>query len=119
MKMGCIDVGFNGSNFTLRNNRVGISNIRQTLDRIIFNDQWRIIFPKAGVTHLLSIKLEHDPLVLKLRLESTRKPYPFGFEDTWTRDSESYKAIDSTWNTHLRGSTFIFSKKVKKALNMN
>lgn len=51
--LGCIYLGYRGSIFTWRNERAGLANFRQHLDRALANVEWRITFPKAGLIHLL------------------------------------------------------------------
>ncbi|PKI47068.1 hypothetical protein CRG98_032544 [Punica granatum] len=86
---GCIDLGFSGNPFTWRNKRSGLAHIKQRLDRAIANDEWHLLFPKAGVLHLPSIKSDHNPILAKLWMDSTKRPKPFRFEEAWTRDPSS------------------------------
>ncbi|KAJ4828997.1 hypothetical protein Tsubulata_031728 [Turnera subulata] len=54
------DLGFKGPRFTWFR---GL--IRRRLDRMLANDQWRARFDDASVFHLLRVKSDHRPLLLK------------------------------------------------------
>ena len=47
-----IDLGFKGPPFTWTNKREGLDNIKERLDQCLCNQEWQLLFPKAGVTHL-------------------------------------------------------------------
>lgn len=49
---GFIDLGYKGHAFTWNNKRIGKANICERLDRGFSNSQWRLIFPKATLSHL-------------------------------------------------------------------
>lgn len=111
---GSIDLGFSGNSYTWRNNRIGLSHIRQRLDRVIANDKWRITFPRAGVMHLPAVNSDHNPIWLKLWMDSTKRPYPFRFECAWIRDHSCSTTIKQAWVKQFKGSApFRFCKKLK------
>ncbi|KAG2712673.1 hypothetical protein I3760_04G137100 [Carya illinoinensis] len=70
---GLIDIGFSNPKFTWRNNRHGRALIRERIDRIIVNQQWRLLFPDASLNHLASSASDHHPLLLQTT-GSQRKP---------------------------------------------
>ncbi|PKI61172.1 hypothetical protein CRG98_018403 [Punica granatum] len=111
---GCIDLGFTGNPFTWRNKRVGLASVKQRLDRAIANNEWRTTFPRAGVFHLPQIRFDHNPILLKLWIESSSKPRPFRSEEAWTRDQSSKIVVWSAWNRAVIGSTaFQLSSKIR------
>nr|DAD30362.1 TPA_asm: hypothetical protein HUJ06_009213 [Nelumbo nucifera] len=42
-----IDMGFSGNRYTWTNKRVGLANVRERLDRMLANGEWRMMFPRA------------------------------------------------------------------------
>ncbi|KAG2679144.1 hypothetical protein I3760_11G037500, partial [Carya illinoinensis] len=61
---GIIDIGFTEPQFTWSNNKHGSTLIRERLDRVIINQEWRLIFPDAVLQHLTSSASDHHPLLL-------------------------------------------------------
>ncbi|PKI63801.1 hypothetical protein CRG98_015785 [Punica granatum] len=86
----------------------------QRLDRTIANDEWRTTYPKAGVLHLPQVRSDHNPILVKLWMESSHKPRPFRFEEACTRDHSSKEIVKNAWNTTVCGSkAYQFSSKIK------
>lgn len=50
--VGLIDFGFSGYSFTWNSKRSGRANIHIRLDHDLVNSDWRILFPKATISHL-------------------------------------------------------------------
>lgn len=59
-----IDLGFKGPSSTWTNNREGPSHIRERLDRVLANMQWKLLFPEAMVSHLPRTHSDHCPLLV-------------------------------------------------------
>ncbi|KAJ4847307.1 hypothetical protein Tsubulata_045084 [Turnera subulata] len=82
---GITDLGFKGPRFTWFRGM-----IRRRLDRMLANDSWRARFEDASVFHLLRVKSDHRPLLLRESnnnqgLGSTR---PFRFQAAWLTHSQ-------------------------------
>lgn len=61
-KQEMVDLGFHGPKYTWTNNRFGLGNIRDRLDRGIANHQWMQLFPNATLQHLPINPLTMQPL---------------------------------------------------------
>lgn len=77
---GLVDIGFTGDIYTWNNKRVGGANIKQRLDRVLENIEWRLIFPKAILHHLTINKSDHKPIMLEIRPTNSSYPKPYA---TW------------------------------------
>ena len=64
---GLIDLGFVGQNFTWCNGRLGEYRTLVRLDRIVANEKWMKMFPKAKVFHKAMATSDHCMLNLSLR----------------------------------------------------
>ncbi len=91
---GAIDIQFSGPSFTWSNKRSGIANIRERLDRSICDQDWRYMFPKAGVRHLVAPCSDHNPILLDTHLENQNLKRPFRFEAMWIRDESSSQVVE-------------------------
>ncbi|KAI7994532.1 putative membrane-associated kinase regulator 2 [Camellia lanceoleosa] len=59
-----IDLGSFGPRMTWTNNRQGLANTMERLDRAMCNTEWRTIFPEATVKVLHRTYSDHSPLVV-------------------------------------------------------
>ena len=109
---GAIDIQFLGPSFTWSNKRSGIANIRERLDRSICDQDWRCMFPKVGVRHLVAPCSDHNPILLDTHLENQNLKRPFRFEAMWIRDESSSQVVEGAWNIPVKGSqSFKLMKK--------
>lgn len=84
--MGLLNLGFSGNLFTWNNQRGGKHNIQERLDKSFENDEWRLMFSQALVSHLAALDFDHKPILLKLYRVGMSRLKPFPFEGMWTRD---------------------------------
>lgn len=114
-----IDIGFNGPKYTWTNNRNGLNNIKERIDRGVANTHWLNLFPNATIKHLPICSSDHSPIVLDTLGRNYQKR-SFKLEEFWTRDPTSQMIVQKAWNTQIDGTPgYILSKKlkeVKKAL---
>lgn len=94
-----IDHGFFGPTFTWTSHREISTLIQQRIDRCWVNPSWNSTFPKANVTHLPRISLDHCLLLLCLanNLQS-RLERPFCFEKMWIGHPGFQQVVDNAWS---------------------
>ena len=61
-----LDLGFASPKFTWTNKRLITSLILERLDRCFANMNWRLLYPKALVTHLPRSFSDHCPVLIEL-----------------------------------------------------
>lgn len=83
---GLLNLGFSGNLFTWNNQRGGKHNIQERPDRSFKNDEWRLMFQQASISHLASLDFDQRPILLKLYHVRMSRSKPFRFEGMWTRD---------------------------------
>ena len=67
---------------------------------------WRLTYPKASVSHLEAIQLDHAPILF---VSNPTEPFahrPFRFEVAWIRDPGYYDIINNAWNQDSFGTDF-------------
>uniref|UniRef100_A0A803LRC5 Endonuclease/exonuclease/phosphatase domain-containing protein n=1 Tax=Chenopodium quinoa TaxID=63459 RepID=A0A803LRC5_CHEQI len=74
------DLGFIGHDFRWTNNRGGVENIQERLDRFLANRAWRDLFLGSFVTHLTKRRSDHLPIL-----------------EMWLRDENCAEIILSAW----------------------
>ena len=102
--IGAIDLGFTGPSFTWSNRREGLANIKERLDQCLCNQEWQLIFPRAGVKHLCNMNSDHNPILLDTHLESESLNCPFRFEAMWAKEDSSRVVVDNAWQLDVEGS---------------
>jgi len=61
------------------------------------SQEWQLMFPKAGVRHLIAPSSDHLPIMHDTHLEICNLDRPFRFEAMWTRDPSCAEVIDNAW----------------------
>ncbi|XP_028087357.1 uncharacterized protein LOC114288068 [Camellia sinensis] len=112
-----IDLGSSRPRMTWTNNRQGLANTMERLDRALCNAKWRTMFPEATVRVLPRTYSDHSPLVVYTQGMHTLNPRnrPFRFEAAWMSHPDLINVIKSSWhnmNNHLLDSTADFTNKV-------
>ena len=89
-----IDLGFKGPPFTWTNKREGLANIKERFDQCLCNQEWQLLFPKVGFTHLCATNSNHSPILLDANFEDENITRPFRSEAMWTKDETSREVVD-------------------------
>ena len=76
---GMIDVGFVGNLFTWTNNRKGLENIKERLDRGLASPSWVHLHSDFSLIHLPALNSDHNPISLNTNTTSCSLLRPFRF----------------------------------------
>ncbi|XP_024199454.1 uncharacterized protein LOC112202681 [Rosa chinensis] len=92
---GLIDMGYQGADYTWKNNFV-----KERLDRGFCSCDWRLLFPDACIMHLARMKSDHCPILVKHNHSSrtTRRNSPFRFHAMWMQHESYMDMVNETWN---------------------
>ncbi|KAI7997086.1 hypothetical protein LOK49_LG10G01813 [Camellia lanceoleosa] len=63
-KCGLMDLGCIGPKFTWTNNRKGMANTMERLDRALCNEDWRTMYPQGIIRNLPRTYSDHSPLII-------------------------------------------------------
>ena len=80
--------------------------IKKRLYRAICSISWRLAYPKASVSHLEAIQLDHAPILFVLNPTEPFTHRPFHFEVAWIRDPRCYDIINNAWNQDSSSTNF-------------
>jgi hypothetical protein len=83
---GMIDVGYAGNPFTWNNNRKGLENIKERLDRGLASLSWVYLHPKFPLIHLPAHNSNHNLIALNTNTSTCFLPRPFKFKEFWSFD---------------------------------
>ncbi|KAB1205073.1 hypothetical protein CJ030_MR7G016717 [Morella rubra] len=99
-----IDLDFSGNPFTWTNGREGGGLIMERLDRGLRNSDWRQLFLRATVRHLVHYASDHGPILLDTMGDSHQCPLPLRFETFWAVDPRSVQVVHDVWREDRAGS---------------
>jgi hypothetical protein len=83
---GMIVVGFARNPFTWSNNRIGLENIKERLDRGLASPSWVLLHLNFSLIHLPAHNSDHNPISLNTNSTSCFLLRPFRFEEFWSKD---------------------------------
>lgn len=107
------DIGFHGSTYTWCNNQRGRERIMQHLDRVMFNLDFRTMFPNTRVMHLPHVCFDHTPLCFQFQVADNKKPGGFIFQRIWLDHPSFFQAVKSNWESPIHGSPgHVFARKL-------
>lgn len=85
------DLGFEGVSWTYNNKQEGCKNVKVRLDRAVACPTWSLWFPECKISHILSSRYAHCPLLIQLlgspRISKIIK-HPI-YEAYWEREGEA------------------------------
>ena len=95
-----LDLGFSRPKFTWSNLRQVTDLILEHIDRCFANPSWRILFPKASVTHLPRVFFDYCPVLLELtRPSPILAKKPFRFHTMWIHHWEFPDVVRTAWES--------------------
>src|SRR4051812_800541 len=86
------DLGFQGVPWTYSNKRDGNKNVKVRLDRAVACPRWSSLFPHCKVSHVISSRSYHCPLLIQLLgspRASTFKKH-LRYESYWEREGMAF-----------------------------
>ena len=107
LNTGAIDLGFIGHSFTWSNRREGLANIKERLNQCLCDQEWKTLFPKAGVKHLCNSNSDHNPIMLDTHLDTEELSHPFHFKAMWTKEEGSRWVVEGAWQTQVEGLSWL------------
>ncbi|XP_057247549.1 uncharacterized protein LOC130589924 [Beta vulgaris subsp. vulgaris] len=95
------ELRFTGQWYTWERGNSPETRIRERLDRVVVNEEWRNIYPGAHVEHLVRYSSDHAAILMKSAMrEGPRKPSGrgFKFETCWLLDEGCEEVVRGAWN---------------------
>lgn len=105
-----VDAGFQGCLFTWQG-----GGLKQRLERLLCNLQWRLRFEEAVVFHIPHFKSDHRALLIKLKKRSNqnKRRRPFRFMAAWLTHANFGQFLSSIWRPNLSWSNQLSSLQVQ------
>lgn len=91
--------------YTWSNNKRGGDATFEKLDRVMGNDEWFSIFPRAMVMNLPIIRLDHSPSILDTNWVQRHSVRLKRFEEFWLQHEDSSMIMRKVWDLKFNGST--------------
>ena len=90
------DLGYKGTPWTYDNKKEGNKNVKVRLDRAVASPSWMFHFPDANVTHLVSSRSDHCPILIDLEKVCNRRhpKRPWRYEMIWEREASLSEEIE-------------------------
>ena len=111
-----LDLGFVGPKYTWTNRRPISDLILERIDRCFANPSWRVLYPKATVTHLTRTYSDHCPVLIELfGYTPSGQNKPFRFHTMWLLHPRFPNIVQEAWTAgkDLQESIMDFVGKAK------
>ncbi|XP_048496393.1 uncharacterized protein LOC125495655 [Beta vulgaris subsp. vulgaris] len=92
-----------GPFFTWRNNQEGDNRVCSKIDRVMANEEWGKEFENALACFLPETVYDHNPCVVQLDKEVTKRPRSFRFFNMWTKAPEFLNTVQEVWQQRTNG----------------
>jgi hypothetical protein len=93
------DLGYTGSEWTYDNKQGGERNVRVRLDRAVARPDWQARFPNASVSHIVSSRSDHVPILVEWEERVERRPTEKirRYEAVWEREPTLPEIVKDSW----------------------
>ncbi|KAL7162143.1 hypothetical protein ACSBR2_042591 [Camellia fascicularis] len=91
-----LDLGSTGPRLTWTNNRQGLANIMERLDRAMCNEDWRTMFPEATIQVIPRTYSDHSPLIVHTQ----------DMNNNLLESTAEFTLKVSVWNKEVFGNIF-------------
>jgi hypothetical protein len=94
------DIDFAGPPCTYDNKQNEKRNVKARIDRVVASHCWSALYPEAKLTHVISARSDHLPLLLELDGDSqgNKPPSQPRYESMWERDPKLKDAVEEAWS---------------------
>jgi len=94
------DMDFAGPPWTYDNKQKEKRNVKARIDRAVASHYWSALYPEAKLTHVISARSDHLPLLLELDGDSqgNKPPSQPRYESMWERDPRLKDAVEEAWS---------------------
>jgi hypothetical protein len=94
------DLGFTGPPWTFDNKQKGRKNVKARIDRGVASNSWSDLFPHAKLSHIVSSRSDHLPLLLNYESIHVQRKRTVGqrYEIMWERDPTLQETIETAWS---------------------
>ncbi|BFG31060.1 hypothetical protein CerSpe_173340 [Prunus speciosa] len=104
LKIGLLDLGFNGPTFTWRGRTRTGNLVQERINRCLANTAWQVTWPNTRVLHETVLGSDHCPMVLVSKPSGNKHIKLFKFEAHWIKEDESYQIVNMCWQSQVGGS---------------
>lgn len=102
------DLGLVGSKFTCSIAREDGSFMKERLDRVLANNEWRMFFQEVEVQVLAARSSDHKPLLVNFARHKEERYYSkngLKFEAKWMLEEEYQEVVRDAWQSSKWGGT--------------
>ncbi|KAM7253909.1 hypothetical protein ACFE04_031591 [Oxalis oulophora] len=113
---GLYEIIAGGPSFTWKSSRFNGVEMVEKLDRVVVSNSWRLRFPNAAVTNMVSSISDHLPVMLDTELVSgwQKRWRGFKFENFWTDNPRCGGLVEQSWKASVSWNENIYA--VQKGL---
>ncbi|KAL8168307.1 LOW QUALITY PROTEIN: hypothetical protein V2J09_009806 [Rumex salicifolius] len=100
-RLGLLDVGYVGADFTWSRGSEASRMVSKRLYRVLTNIEGGNLWPEAKVRHLAKFSSDHCQLLLEIDMRMDRNRRPFRFEAAWLKHFNFNDFVQSKWRSFL------------------
>jgi hypothetical protein len=93
------DIPFVGPPWTFDNKQKDNKNVKARIDRAVASHSWTALYPDAKLTHIVSSRSDHFPLLLECERDQRQQSvtHQKRYEHMWERDPALPLVIEEAW----------------------
>ncbi|KAJ1392784.1 Ribonuclease H-like superfamily [Sesbania bispinosa] len=96
-----MDLEISGSKYIWSNNRRGDQEVKEKIDRVLTNFEWRTLYPHAEALAVPPISSDHTPIILDIKPEGYNHQ-DFKFEAYWQDHDQCQNIIQESWKPNAQ-----------------